>query len=1621
LANSQIEKVYNARIAEIDAETPWLCDTRGSEKAIAEKNAVERKAEVKRTFLAADTKNLENAKALLASMGQTVEVGGTYQELMGSVNQQINIAMTNIDKLARQTLSTADDAQYLEANFGMAKALKAGIVNAFGLRRVAILIKQAVNDIRGLVHQEMTGIGGRKSNLDAAARMNEADLKQASVYFNEIWAEIRTVISEHNQIRWYEIQAEKLKRQILMMQIAEFIGAVGKIFSYEATLEDVVGLILSAVGGIAGVVGAALQIMGMLTSYIAGMVSAAGQDFQAHQLYEIELEYGYQVIKPTDVAAEAGGRTLELPAGANAQVLANGNYQLTVGGNIQLSADGKTVIITTGAGTVRLAVNGTSVSVANGQVTIASTAAIVTGGNVTVAANGNIQFTANGTNVQVAAAGENNWLTTTRNAEQTVFEIQNNMTAANYLVTMNDAHATNYAGSSAFDTVKFGRAMELISVADLMILIANTVRTTMAEMRNLVHMEMTGVGGRESSSMVTYALEAARMQQAFVTNGIFTHIFDMNVANNLRFQRDQRLRLLENAKNNADEGMGWSYVPIIGGLVGGADTALTDLYDQKEMYEETARAVLETESEFTNPELNGLIENGLIDTGNSNVGVDYQKISDARAKAIGEFIAADVRANIHKVLRQMRSFAHQEMTNIQSSVGGDLSDQANVILAQTAMDSISMLTQYLAQKAQIENRVTEANKKIDKLNTQIDAEWTGVAVSAVITIGGSMFGSEYGELGLQISNIIMGAVNTFNSWIEYAFELGQAKDDLGEIQNYLTIKQTMETNPNSTTSRLENLEQQCLEEINANLLQDLGAGFIGVNRGMAAKYKDFMEQIYRAENKKAELREMVQELRNVVHEAMTGISGVTANAASEILQLKESEIKAQIDDMFGKLEVLSQRWNQITQAEMAAEVALINAIMSSISLAIEIAEFAAEQAMSSAQSKEKSAQKGVNEAKGKLDDAKQKLADAKKSNAPAETIATLQHNVDMAEAGLNAAEGKLEAGISDKNALSAVRGLALPALDVLAKLIVAFLGRKLMTTVKESREGKVAGAGITKGAKGSNVMAENMSPGSIDDYGALVEAASGQTMLDNEAAIDRSQVKSQIDGTFANNMIDVREKAINLALSPALLPKAVEHLNSLSVTKRFGNMLDKIEGLSPAQNKELQKTFKSELALDKKASVALLDERMDTMTPRLTKTDRLTDPQKEAVHAAAVAAIDPSKANVLAAAVAAKAAELNASPVKTPTTEIGKTTVKTPATQAVPQVETPAAPGPIQVNQKIDKAVKQTQDGRAAAKAQSKAASVSAPATTRSQTEIAANVGAFANALGKLMLRLLKMDPRLAKIMDAGERMKEMEAASQGIQAAQQFANTQTVSASDQQQTHNTSNIAAWIDQLSADIDKWANVGTELTTEINKTQAQQVQAGQQPQSVEDLKNYLETLKKQLEVARKELSAAKTQLTAMKKDVPEAQRTVAVLAETLKLEREKRLKDMKDVEDKMKELDKLGSNNPSAKKIVEQQAVALNKMFIDLQKSFKVIQEKYDIAGYAVNNLNNDIKGQEGKVNELKGKIGGYQSEIKQIQVALVKMNKNDKGATGNGNNVDHQTDDLLAQFREKSPMFHGVR
>jgi hypothetical protein len=975
-----------------------------------------------------------------------VPVHGTgYDDMLHSLNADMNYTLSYLPGVARATTSGADDPAYQEMDNSLARQLRARLTGAFTLRRVLLICKQAKSDMRNLAHQEMTGVGGRQSRTDLVGEINESNSRQALNWFDNAISSIEDGVRLHNQRRSNEIQIDELQEKIDAAHEREDKQEATMWIRYIAMAISVIACCvgLGAVGAII------MSIVSMAMTYTANLIDAYANTDYAEDIKNIEEEY-----------AKTSHNMVPTEDTYTAQHVAVTNQTLD-----QLYAQDSDLYA-----------------------------------------------------IAVAASAQNL-------AEDKMAA----MTSVNYLKTLTDGSTSGITGSSAIDTVKFANAERYISSKNILVLVAETVRKTMAEMRNLAHMEMTGISGRSPSNMTTYTLDAARAQQAFIANQLFSRISDVNQANNTSYERNRAVHMANDFLHAAKIARNWSWVPIVGPTIGNDAANMLDMYSQRDQGKESANGSFTTSERTGDTLLDGLITSALVNTGNGTVGVNSVAVATARTGAAQAFILAGVESTLKKTLRDIRSLVHMEMTGIKSVSGSDFADEASIVNFDTAMKSIQYISDYLSQKAQIQNRTCEASETINKLNEQIhnaeNAEYCALGAAAAVMVATAFVAGAYGSISAvlgvlslanSVASLVLGIAGAINSWVELKYANKGATDDMGEVRNYIKMHQTMSESVNSVENRLERLEQQCVNEISENLLQDLGNGYIGVNKGLAAKYKNVMETLYRGERKKTEVAQLLRDLRSMVHETMTGISGLSGyNTALTVLNIKEENIKAKIDDLFNMLEMEAERWNQISDAKRQVAKARARANSETLSVSLQSIMTAISLYM---------------EFSGAANDAGKAENEVKSRKITPEQ-----------------ADKKFVAFKSMQNSFVPIQA-ALSVAGVLSKVAVAVWEKSRRKEEAKEISARPGNSGITSTAKTSTVIAQNNVTGNAyTDLAANEAARLGQAELEYKTA------------EYAlKDMEIVREykEQINNVVKDVLLSKVPELLGEI---KGYMNLKEKLE------------------------------------------------------------------------------------------------------------------------------------------------------------------------------------------------------------------------------------------------------------------------------------------------------------------------------------------------------------------------------------------------------------------------------------------------------------------------------
>ncbi len=1716
-------------------------------------------------FKAVKEKQLNIVKHLLSETGMTVS-GTTGDEIWASINKQINTSLDNMDNYSRATLNTSDDSQYREVDRNLVSSERASLLGVFGIQRMILIARQAGSDMRNLVHQEMTGIGGRQSRTDVAADMVSADSNMVMTWFDEAVSDIETITNLGNQIRYNEIQIEKNQKLIEKIDSQKSKRLWGHIFEALAFVAAVVAIWVPIVA-----------VVAIAFGVVSAVLKASANKAVADEKAKLEKDYSYQVIKPTDPVFEKklnamSGLTDEqkkeilqnydpnsttfkgnldkvsgLSAEQKDEILnaadpSRAAYEKTINADTSLTEKQKEALInaydpneeifkknlanlnaSTSAPWYEFWKSDTpGLGLSDSQITMITDAyegntfmlsidssTILTEAQKKEIRNAydkdRVTFESNLDSLglsddQISAVmkaydeqtdnsandknySDDNIINTALNSDNSTQDILWNMNDANYLSFMNDGHAGSYAGSSAFNTVKFASTLENIKANDLIVMVAESCRETMAEMRNLVHEEMTSIGGRSPSSMVTATMEAARGQEAFIANEMYMKLWDMNTSNNQRFERDQKLRLYQQMADEADVTFGLSFIPIVGGPVGDFYSNLSGMKDQRNQLEETSNEKFDANPDLEEADLNALVEDGLINTGNDTKGVNYEKVSNARTAVAKEFIKESVEATIKKTLHELRSIAHMEMTNIQSSTGTDFASQANIVNFTSALETISLVTQYLTQKAEIMNRVTEANQSISKLNKQITNYEIGGGIALAVAIVVSVFmpggfdsvlaALDTLQLASSVGSFVLGVFSTINAWIEAKFAAQLAKDDMGDVAEYLEIQDMNNENIDSTQNRLEALEQNSINEINASLLQDLGSGYIGVNKALSSEFKTLIEQLYRAERSQSEIQQTLEALRNTVHEAMTGISGVSSNATMSILDMKEKAIKAKIDDMFSKLEEVATRWNQISDAQRAAEKARMQAWTTTLSTIIQGIIIAI--SLYSAFGKEPAA-------KDKVDAA--------------------QNDVDSAQTPdeLDAAEGELRDAQADYQALQSrvalYTNVCLPAAEILIKLAMAFIEKDEMQGVQKTREEEVSNAGVTKVTKDAGeTVKEGVAGAGLNGFAARGQAVAGQREVDNQAATYALK-SDEIEDDFRTNLYNVEMDTVDYAKG---LTKELARMwknrrtEAYQNTQSFAKQLESMK-LSKAQMDALNQAFKSDSAeefLKQLASInGLSDAQVNAIEQAYDNCKHVSalGSFKERMDAsAAVGKLDPAQ----------KKAVIDAANSSTSVKDFAK---KLNAIQGLSSTQKDALinafdPKMKTFADKIDASLTLNNDDKKSAVKNAydpnvktcinNVLAISSLTDAEKLTALQAidpKISSFIDNMGPAVtdtqkLSIMKqfdpnevafkknvdsmdditpvqkkdvmkafhmavIDNKDIKNLTDADKIKSIQGLNPAMkhkmvkavydaqhkvsqakdlinQAKQLPSINQVTGAGTQAQSQaiSTPPVApqgkqsANTSNTQAMLDKLLSSFDKNMQELNGLQSQVDKLNAQTTEKLDPKELLKILQQQLKDAGAKIANEKKLIDTMKQEVAKTQTALATQEQNVQEERDKLVKAIKKVDDQIKKLGELAARSPENKKVIENQLNQLNDQLEEMMTLYKSTQEMYGIALGTEKALENEIKDKEGKVEILKAEVVKIKADINNIQKEI--LAKKAGGDNKNTASINIQTPKITSE----TPMF----
>ncbi len=508
----------------------------------------------------------------------------------------------------------------------------------------------------------------------------------------------------------------------------------------------------------------------------------------------------------------------------------------------------------------------------------------------------------------------------------------------------------------------------------------NAVNDTGAEARNLVHEEMTGVGGREKGQNAKKLQEAqsSRTTQLFEAETSLKQQ-EISLKNNIRYLENQ----IEKANTSfwynlfsnilAALAVVCAFIPVVGwaislvlGVVAGA-LRLAGAY-----HADSKSAEYEPET----PDYGGYER----DTDTGNVAVDsmnatanmedkiLEKIDQqlleqdeddffsVNTKAVADLTRIMARVQnirtamveLHKEGTSQRKLMHMEMTGVGGAESNEFVGDANNADSQQAMFKLSILTFMLNELKTAKNIKVANDKAIEQAWISFAITLGLQAVSAgigggIASAGGSAAGEVVGEVAGEAASQAAGvtvqqavslgwsigtALGGLLSALIYQLWSGSIWSDYGDSNLPAYLNALKGNNPNSTDARMNALEVEIFEELLANGI-DSDAGdeggqnnYWGLKTDVISQLRARLSRIAGIKSAMASIQSSGGDSRNLVHMEMTGVSGRRGGELTQ--QVNQSEFEGAMRTFDSMVQYLNQRI-EVQSRKVLAEKALMDA------------------------------------------------------------------------------------------------------------------------------------------------------------------------------------------------------------------------------------------------------------------------------------------------------------------------------------------------------------------------------------------------------------------------------------------------------------------------------------------------------------------------------------------------------------------------------------------------------------------------------------------------------------------------------------------------------------------------
>lgn len=498
-----------------------------------------------------------------------------------------------------------------------------------------------------------------------------------------------------------------------------------------------------------------------------------------------------------------------------------------------------------------------------------------------------------------------------------------------------------------------------------------------ASNRRLVHMELTGIGGRETAEFVTASAEIDFQEAQFKFETAVFMLNELKMSKNIHKANDKQWEdalntfwitlacqvigyivgellsaaaqigteagtqagtqaAVETTSVTASEAgyIGWGVGGAIGGFVAAylnntvwgsdgvayGDSSLPPYIAamRKNNQQSTEGRLDQLEAEI----YEDLLTNGICEAGGGNWALRGDYIARLRM-ALGRIAnIKNAMASVGSAQADARNLVHAEMTGITGRRAGTLAQEINQAEFDGAMKAFDQLVNYLGERVEVKARAVQAQKAIT------DAEWK-------LGIDAALIALSFGVNTSTMYQMLTYAMGLANSVYDFIINLIRSNSDKGELENYDAARTARElkneNDPNSSLNKLDDMEAAVYGQISSDMIEELGGGRVGLNSGVATLLNHKMERIFNVKDAIAKIQAAESEARAEVHAAMTGLGGSVSNAATAF-GVDRAVALENISSLLSTIQAMTGRMNQMNEASRQMWQSLVMVVVSSVML-----------------------------------------------------------------------------------------------------------------------------------------------------------------------------------------------------------------------------------------------------------------------------------------------------------------------------------------------------------------------------------------------------------------------------------------------------------------------------------------------------------------------------------------------------------------------------------------------------------------------------------------------------------------------------------------------------------------